>query len=116
MQTNIDALIVFHVNGNLLSGVQGFSIRRLEPLEVSPDHVVGFAGAEALGELTLMVGNQFPARLAGFVLSAPDFHPDAVDGAIVWSPNGAKDQGVRLTRFEFLLGCGGVGNEREYYE
>jgi hypothetical protein len=89
MQTNIDALVGFHVHRYVLHGMQWLSIGGLEILEIGPDHVVGLASGDPLSELAAVIGIEFPSR--PFVLGTPDLYVDAEDWTIVRPPNGAKD-------------------------
>ena len=74
----------------------GLSVRRFEVLKVGPDHIIRLARADALGELAGVIGIKLPLR--PFVLSAANLDLDAVNGMIVRTPDGAKDERVRLVR------------------
>src|ERR1700726_544938 len=98
MQTNVDPLVILNMDGNLTNQMQGFSLRRFEVLKVGPDHIIRLARLDALGKLAGVVGIKLPLRL--FVLSAANLDLDAVKGMIVRTPDGAKDEGVRLVRLK----------------
>src|SRR5947199_9660122 len=101
MQTDVDALVVVHVDGHGLPRMQLGFIGRLEVLEVSPDYVVGFSRRSTLRELTVMVRAEVP--LCFLLLGATDSYLDSIDRAIVRSPVRSKNQRVRLARFWLLL-------------
>src|SRR5258707_7691737 len=101
MQTNVDPLVILHMDGNLTNQMQGLSVRRFEVLKVGPDHVIRLARVDALGKVAGMVGIKLPLRL--FVLSPANLDLDAVKGMIVRTPDGAKDERVRLVRLKL---CG----------
>ena len=109
MQTDIDPLVVVHVNGNVLSGTQSCSVSRLKSFEVSPHHVIALACWETLCELAPMIGGQLPAHFLGFILRAADFYLNAIYGTIVGPPDSSKDQGVRLSRSGLFLGLSADG-------
>src|ERR1700732_4232605 len=102
MQANVDPFVILNMDGNLTNQMQGLSVRRLEVLKVGPDHIIRLARVDALGELAGMVGIKLPLRL--FVLSAADLDLDAVNGTIARTPDGAKDERVRLVRLKLWRG------------
>src|ERR1700674_1569244 len=102
MQANVDPFVILNMDGNLTNQMQGLSVRRFEVLKVSPDHIIRLAHVDALGKLAAMVGIKLPLRF--FVLSAANLDPDAVNGTIVRTPDGAKDERVRLVRLKFYGG------------
>src|SRR6266446_366137 len=101
MQANVDPLVILNMDGNLTNQVQGLSVGRFEVPKVGPDHIIRLARVDALGELAGMIGIKLPLRL--FVLSAANLDLDAVNGMIVGTPDGAKDERVRLV---WLKLCG----------
>src|ERR1700732_3531135 len=96
MHANVDPLVILNMDGNLTNQMQGLSFRRFEVLRVGPDHIITLARADALGEFAGMIGIKLPLRL--FVLRAANLDLDAVNGMIVRTPDGAKDESVRLVR------------------
>src|ERR1700716_1821350 len=102
MQANVDPLVILNMDGNLTNQMQGLPVGRFEVLKVGADHIIRLARLDALGKLAGMVGINLPLRL--FVLSAANLDLDAVDGTIVRTPDGAKDERVRLVRLKL---CGG---------
>ena len=62
-----------------------------------PENVVRLAGRNALSELAVVVGVEFPLGL--LVFGASDFYFDAVDWMIVWTPDRAEDESVALVAF-----------------
>src|ERR1700730_11446522 len=98
MQANVDPLVILNMDGNLTNQMQGLSVRRFEVLKVGPDHIIRLARVDALGELAGMVGIKLP--LWPFVLSAANHDLDPVNGTIVRTPDGAKDERVRLVRLK----------------
>src|SRR3977135_1462862 len=102
MQANVDPLVILNMDGNLTNQMQGLPGGRVEVREVGPDHRTCLARLDALGKLAGVVGIKLPLRL--FVLSAANLDLDAVDGTIVRTPDGAKDERVRLVRLKL---CGG---------
>ena len=98
MQANVDPFVILNMDGNLTNQMQGLSVRRFEVLKVGPDHIIGLARADALGELAGMIGIKLPLRL--FVLSAANLDLDTVNGTIARTPDGAKDERVRLVRLK----------------
>src|ERR1700730_9466199 len=106
MQTNVDALVVLHVNGHLLPRVQQPPVRGLEILQVDPDDIIALTGGDSLSKLSAVVGIELPS--CPFVLGAPDLDRDAEDRTIIRTPNSTKDQSIGLVRFKLLL-SGGEG-------
>jgi hypothetical protein len=96
MQARVLALVAVNVDGDLLDQVKGLAVGGLKAFQVGPEDVVGLSGGNALGKLTMMVGVEFPANFLGFIRGAPNLHGYAVKGAIIWAPDGSKDEGVRL--------------------
>jgi hypothetical protein len=76
--------------------MDGLAVGGFEGLQVSPKDVVGLAGREALFELTVVIGIDFPSRLIGLVLATPDLYGDAIDWSVIGSPHSPNDQGVGL--------------------
>jgi hypothetical protein len=96
MKPGFGALIVVDMDGNGSGQFELLARRQLIALQVGPDDVVGFAGRDALGKLSGVIGVDFPADLLFFVVGAADLHGDAVEGVTVGSPYGSEDHGVRL--------------------
>src|ERR1700731_2667372 len=101
MQANVDPLVILNMDRNLTKQMPGPSVRRFEVLKVGPDHIIRLARVDALSELAGMIGIKLPLRL--FVLSAANLDLDAVNGMIVRTPDGAKDERVGLVRLKL---CG----------
>src|ERR1700731_4160782 len=102
MQANVDPLVILNMDGNLPNQMEGLSVRRFVVLKVGPDHIIRLARVDALGELAGMVGIKLPLRL--FVLSPANLDLDAVNGTIVRTPDGAKDERVGLVRLKLWGG------------
>jgi hypothetical protein len=96
MQSSVFAFIMIDVNGNFLDQAQWPAVDRFEAFEVGRKNIVGLAGRNTLGELAHVVGVDLPADLLGFIGGAADFYWDAIDGAIVGSPDRAGDECVGL--------------------
>src|SRR5580700_10383448 len=96
MQANILTFVSFDVDSNFFARLQLVSIQQLESLQISPDDVVGLAGRHPLCELPLMVGIKLPFGF--FLICEPDLHVDAINRAVVRSPDRPKNQGVGLSR------------------
>src|SRR5512146_3501813 len=95
MQADVDPLVIFDMC---------FSFRLLlllGYLDVGPDDVVGTAYGEALGELALVIGNEFPFRL--FLVGTADFDGDTVGRVIVLVPDGSVDERVVVLGFLFFV-------------
>src|ERR1700730_4470329 len=93
MQTNVDALVVLHVNGHLLPAVQQPPVRGLEILQVDPDDIIALTGGDSLSKLS-----------AG----ATSFAGEPENRTIIRTPNSTKGQSIGLVRFQLLL-SGGEG-------
>ena len=106
MQTGVFPLVVEDMHGNFLGQVQRLAVGGLETFEVGREDVVGLAGGNALGKLTVMVGVEFPAHFAGFVLGTANLDPDTIHRTIIRPPDGTEDESVGLPRFRVL--CGGT--------
>src|SRR5579862_6199221 len=105
MQADILAFVSFDVDGNFLTGLQPISIQQLEPLKIRPDDVVGLARWHPLGKLSLVVGIKLPFGF--FLICAPDLHVDAINWAVVRSPDRPKNQGVGLSRIRTRVSAAG---------
>ena len=96
MKTDVGALIVVDMDGNGSGQFELLARGQLVTLQVGPHDVVGFAGGDALGKLSGVVGVDFPADLVFFVVGAADLHRDAVEGVTAGVPDGSEVHGVRL--------------------
>jgi hypothetical protein len=96
MQSSVFAFILIDVDGDFLDQAQRPAIYGLEAFEVGRKNIVGLTGRNALRELAHMVGVDLPAGLLGFIGGTADLHWDAVDRAVVRSPDRAGDESVRL--------------------
>ncbi len=111
MQTDIDALIIFNVDGNFLDQTQRFSIEGLELFEVGRDHVIGVAGRNALGKLSDVIGIKLPFGL--LVASAANLDLHAIDGMIVRPPHGPENKSIGLVGSK-LRSCSGSGRAEHF--
>lgn len=105
MQTHIHALIIFYVDCDRLLEVQRPAISGFDAFKIGGDDVIGFAGGNALGEFTGVIGIEFPVRL--FAWGAVNLDFDTVDGMIVGSPDGAENKGIVIGGLEFAIGSAG---------
>jgi hypothetical protein len=110
VQANIDTLVILYVDRDLFRQTQGVAVGGFHSFEVSIDYVVGLAGADALGEFSGMIGQEFP--LGVLIGHAADLDCDAVDGMIVWPPDGAEDESVGIGGLE-LFGRGSGEGQRQ---
>src|SRR5712671_6470644 len=100
MQTDVNALVILYVDGNLLRQMQWMAIFGFQALEVCPHHIVGFAGGHALGEFADMIGGQLPP---GFlVMGTANLDHDSIDRVIVRVPDRSEDKSIGIRRFQFL--------------
>jgi hypothetical protein len=97
VQADVLAFIVIDVDGNLLDEVEGFSIGRLEILEIGPENVVILARRQALFKLAAVIRIDFPSRLIGLVFAAPDFDVNSIHRSVVRAPHGPDNYSVRLS-------------------
>src|SRR5262245_43781452 len=96
VEADILAFVMVDVDSHFLGQMDRLAIGRLETLQIGPNNVLCFAGREALLELPMMVGIDFPADFLGFVGGFTNLDSDAVDGQVVWAPHGSYNQGVRF--------------------
>src|SRR5690349_7022943 len=94
MQSGVLALIVINVDGYFLDQPQRLAVDRFIPFQISPEDVVGFPRGNTLGELAIVIGKELP--LGFLILGTPDLYGHAVDGTVVRSPNGSKNECVGL--------------------
>ena len=91
VEADVLALVVVDVDGYFFDQVEGLAVAGLVAFEVGPDDVFGFFGGETLLELAVVVGVDLPADFLGLVGGFADFDSHAVDGPIVWAPDGSDD-------------------------
>src|SRR6266567_7703397 len=94
MQAGVFAFFPIDVNRDLLSQAQRLAVDSLEMLQIRREDVVRFARGDALRELSMMVGVDFPLRLLVFGAANPDGHP--IYRAIIGPPDGSGDERVGL--------------------
>jgi hypothetical protein len=99
MQTSIFALVVVDVHFDFLGQTELGAVGKFQVFGVGGKNIVGFAGGNVLSELTHVIGVLFPSDFFRLVGSTAYFHANAVDGAIVGSPNRAEDDCIGLPRF-----------------
>src|ERR1700722_5314789 len=102
-QPGVFAFVIIDVYFDLADLMQGLAVGSLHAFQICRKDVIRFAGRNALGKFSAMVGVDLP--LGFFVLSAADFDRDAVDRPVVGAPDGAENQGV------LFLGGLGVGRQ-----
>jgi len=109
MQTGIYPLVIVHMHFDLFAWPQLSSIRGPIPFEIGLDHVVGLAGGNALGELTIVIGILFPVWF--LLVFAADLDLDPVNRQIIRPPDRAKNQRVGLLML--FLSWRGILRSRE---
>lgn len=105
MQANIHALIIIYVYFDVLGQMQRTSVPGLDTSQIGTYHVIGFACRHPLGEFARVIGIKLPAGL--LLRQLPDGYLNPVYGAIVRSPDGAKNQSIRISRLQLFFG--GIG-------
>ena len=101
MKTNVLALVVVDMDGDLLHEMEGFAVGGFEVLQIGPENVVGVAGWQALLEFAVVVGIDFPSRLVRLVFATPDLHRNSIHRSVIGTPHRPHDDGVRFA-FGFL--------------
>jgi hypothetical protein len=96
VETDVLALVVVDVNGNLLDEMNGLAVGRLEVFEIGPEDIVGITSRKPLFELAVVIGVDFPARFIRFVFAAPYLDGNSIHRSIVGPPHSANDYGVRF--------------------
>jgi hypothetical protein len=112
MHAGVLAFFVVDVNGDVL-GVSGGPVGEFDAFEVGGEDVVGFSGRNALGEFTVVVGEDLPADFVGLVGGAADFDSHAVDGTIIRPPHGAGNQSIGLFILVLRSGAKNIRAEAE---
>jgi|SRR5579862_8982324 len=100
MQAGIDSLIILNVHRDRLS-LQFSPI--FAPESLRPYDIVRLPSRHSLRELTVMIGQAFPA--CSLLAMAADFYFHAVQGPIIRSPGRTKNQCIWLGVF-LRLGFG----------
>jgi hypothetical protein len=101
MKTNVLALVVVDMDGDLVHEMEGFAVGGLEVLQIGPENIVGVAGWQALLEFAVVVGIDFPPRLVRLVFATPDLHRDSIHRSVIGTPHSPHDHSVRFP-FGFL--------------
>src|SRR5580704_19598910 len=101
-QAGVFAFVIIDVYFDLADLMQGLAVGSLHAFQICRKDVIRFAGRNALGKFSAMVGVDLP--LGFFVLSAADFDRDAVDRPFVGTPDRPKNQGVLILR-GLGIGC-----------
>lgn len=96
VKTDVLALVFVDVDGDFPDQMNGLAVGRLKAFQVGREDIVRFASWDALGEFSHVIRVDLPADLFRLVAALADSYGDAIDGAIVGSPDGAGDQGVGL--------------------
>jgi hypothetical protein len=99
VQAGVFALIVVDVDFDFFGQVELGAVGKFQVFGIGGKNVVGFAGRNVLSEFPGVVGVLVPTNFFRLIGGAPDFYVNAVDGAIVRSPDCAEDYGVRLPWF-----------------
>src|SRR2546423_12663378 len=90
MQADVVAFLALNVDAHFI----GSKARRVFLLfRLRPDHVIGRAGRDSLGEFAAMVRIKLPASL--LLIGAADFYLHAIN-RLVALPHGSENEGVRL--------------------
>jgi len=111
VQTNVHALVILYVDGDLFRQMQRGTVRHFHALEVGGDHIVSLAGGNSLGEFAGMIRIDFPLGL--FIWHAADLNGDAIDGAIVGAPDRPNNERIRIGRFQIFGGGSRMGHGQD---
>ena len=110
MHPGIHALVTLDLDSNLFTSLQMPAVRGLEAVSIRPQYISFSACRNQLLELTKVIGMDLPSRF--FVLGAANFHRDAINWAVIWSPHRAENHCEVIGRGPLP----GVGARSNYYE
>jgi hypothetical protein len=83
--------------------MQAFAAFGFHSLEIGPHFVVSLTSRDALGKFAGVIRSELPRRF--LILRTPDLNRHSVYGMVVGSPDGSKDKGILICRFQ-LFWCG----------